>query len=91
MTKQSDILVEHLRSEIGKNEVDIYPLVNAFALDVICGIKFKLVQISNASNKLVNRDFNGSEGECASRSQLGICSICKKVGIWTVKSIHMRY
>ncbi|CAD7091450.1 unnamed protein product [Hermetia illucens] len=36
MSKQSDILITHLKSMAAKGEVDIYPIVNAFALDVIC-------------------------------------------------------
>ncbi|CAD7091456.1 unnamed protein product [Hermetia illucens] len=36
MSKQSDILIKHLTSMATKGEVDIYPIVNAFALDVIC-------------------------------------------------------
>ncbi|XP_037918771.1 probable cytochrome P450 4d14 [Hermetia illucens] len=35
MSKQSDILIKHLKSMATKGEVDIYPIVNAFALDII--------------------------------------------------------
>ncbi|CAD7091457.1 unnamed protein product [Hermetia illucens] len=36
MGKQSDILVQNLKERVGKGAVDINPMINAFALDVIC-------------------------------------------------------
>lgn len=79
MDSHGKVLVEKLAKFDGK-EVDVFPIANLYALDVICGWFFisktqALVSIKNFSSLRVS---DGMQNECAN-GRLRLRASCQKV------------